>query len=232
MQIFSLNAGDTIKPITFQSSGGTVTGSATYDGAFIVAWLGMKGTPSVLPAVPDITYSWQAGTPGSSMPGLMNAHFANDLNFLAQRPYLMAYQTSAQTGIAMNSPANLNLQSITGIIHGDNGDNYSGWNGTSDAYVAQKSGWYLCVQETFMATPTLTVHPAHYAGFAPSVAGANGPDFFQQANAITRTNGGGAAAVGMYYLRAGDFNFTIRPGDRHVKHHHVNMGGVRPQHPL
>jgi hypothetical protein len=206
VEILSLNAGDTIMPVVDQTTGSTRAGSTVFSGLFIVLYLGTQGTPSPLPNVPDFTYSWAAGTPAAAMPGLMNAHFANDLNFLMQRPYLLGYQTVAQSGVAMTTNTPLALQSVTGIIHGDNGDNYSGWNATNGNYAATRAGWYLAVQETFMAQPTLTSTPMNVAGFSVTPAGAYPVDFYEAKNATT--GHGGAAAVGIYYLRAGD---TLTP---------------------
>lgn len=204
VQIFSLHAGDTIAPIVYQNSGSSHTGSTTYNGRLIVLFLGMEGAPGTLPSVPDITYSWVAGTPASSMPTLMNEHFANDLLFLTQRPYFMGYQGTAQTGIPMGA-STLTIGTTGGIVHGDAGDNYSGW--ASNTYTSQRNGYYLAVQETYMATPSLTATPYVMAGFSVTPGGDYGSDFYQSTNQYAG-NGNGAAAVGLYYLRAGD---TIIP---------------------
>ena len=206
-QVFSLNAGDTITPVVKQTSGGGYSGSGTYQGVFCVLFLGMQGIPSPLPTVPDISYSWAAGTPASQMPALMNAHFANDLIFLTQRPYLLAYQAHAQSGIAMATDTPVVCDVLNGIVHADTGDNYSGWtSGASNKYTSQRYGWYLAVQETFMAAPSLTTSPENVAGFKVTPAGATASDYYQGANASGASCG--AAAVGIYYLRPGD---TIQP---------------------
>lgn len=208
VQIFSLNAGDTIVPIASQNSGSTLTGSATYQGVFIVLFLGMQGTPSPLPTVPDMTYSWAAGTPASQMPAAMNAHFANDLNFLTKRPYLMAYQSVAQTGIAMATDTAVVCDTLQGIVHADAGDNYSGWtSGAANKYTAQRYGYYLAVQETFMAAPTLFATPWNGAGYKITPVGSTASDYYQGANSVNASHCG-AAAVSIYYLRPGD---TIQP---------------------
>lgn len=208
VQVFSLNAGDTILPITFQTSGGTSAGWTGGNGVFIVLYLGLQGAPGTLPSVPDITHSFMAGTPGSSMPSLLNSYLANDLLYLTQRPYFLGYQNTAQTGIAMATTTALTIDTVGGIVHSDAGDTYSGWNSGSDLYAAPRAGWYLAVQETQMAQPSLTATPASIAGFQVSPGGATNADWYQQNNTYPSGGGGGAAAVGVYYLRAGD---TIKP---------------------
>lgn len=210
VQIFSLNAGDTVSQVVQQGTGSTVGTSASVPSYMIIYYLGQQGTPSPIVIPPDVSNRWQAGTPAASMPALMNAHFANDLNFLTQRPYLLAYQTSVQAAFAQNSATPLVLQSVTGQVHGDSSDNYSGWtSGTSNAYTCQRTGWYLCVQESQIATPTLTTNPVVAAAFAYAGGGSANTDYYQkQGMRIGGATGGGACAIGMYYMSVGD---TITP---------------------
>lgn len=206
-QIFSLNAGDTIQLIGNPSA--TVSTNGTAPVLLIVLKMGEQGVPSPLPTVPDTTYRWQAGTPGD-LSALWNAHIANDLTFLTRRPYLLTYQGTAQTGIAMNTQTPVTMDTVAGIVHADGGDNYSGWNAGTHIYTAQRAGWYLAVEEMMLASPSLTANPWVTASVAVTPAsGINPYDSYQRQNMPASGNFPGATAVGMYYLRAGD---TIKPG--------------------
>jgi hypothetical protein len=211
-QIFSLQAGDTIKLLTEQNSGGALTLASADISRMFVAWLGLEGTPSTLWTPPDTTFRWAAGTPGTSLPPLFQQHLANDLGFLCSRPYLMAYQTQAQSGFADNTWNTVTLDTVAGIVHSDTGDNYSGWtSGSSNAYTAQVAGWYLVVAEVFATYPTgsgqslraglLTVTSG---GRTPSAS----PDRYQELFPSQATYPPGATAVGLYYLNVGE---TIAP---------------------
>ena len=125
-QIFSFQAGDTIQLMCEQNSGGSLALATGDECRMFVAWLGLEGTPSTLWTPPDTSFRWQAGTAGTDLPDLFQAHLANDLGFLCNRPYLMAYQTGAQTGFADGSWNTVVLDTVAGIIHSDTGDNYSG----------------------------------------------------------------------------------------------------------
>lgn len=199
--IFSLNAGDTIRLRGFQQSGGALN---TAVGSVLVGlFLGQAGAPAVLPKLPDVTYRWSAGTPNTAMPGLLNAHLANDLLFLAQKPYFLGYANSAQSGIAQNTPTSVKIDTVSGLVHGDAGDPWSGWNSGSNVWVAPRNGWYLAVQETFMAQPP-TDGGMNIAAFKCSQPGASPTDQYQAAQSSNAFNGGGAAGINYYYLRAGD----------------------------
>lgn len=207
IQIFSLNSGDTIKAVTNPNT--TITGNTGWPPRMIVMYLGMQGAPATLPALPDSTFRWNAGNPGDQSP-LFNAHLANDLAFLTQRPYLLAYQASAQSGFAMGTTSTLTLDTNQGIVHADNGDNYSGWtSGGSNLYTIKRAGWYLAVGEVFWAAPTLTASPVNAFAVKPNPAGTNTWDFFQQNQMITGAAGSGAGGAQLYYFRVGD---TITPG--------------------
>lgn len=200
VQVFNCAAGTQIQHYGFQASGGTIStaNAGAWNGSYmVIVYLGPAVTPSPLPTVPDITYLFQAGTPASQMPAVLTNYLANDLSFLVGRPYLQAVQGSAQTGIAMGTDT-----ALTGLTASS--DNYAGF--ASNTYTAQRAGWYLAVQETFMAAPSLG-SGSQCAGFIVNPAGSVSADRYQQQNAWTG-NGGGAAAVGIYYLRAGD---TIQP---------------------
>jgi hypothetical protein len=207
-QIFSLDSGDTITPVGWQNSGSTLTTPTNVPSRMIVVKLSGTGSPSTLPNVPDVTYRYTAGTQPDLSP-VFNAHLANDLTFLTFKPYLMSYQTSATTGIAMTTPTKVIMQADTGIIHGDSGDNYSGYNTSTGVYTCQRTGWYLVCGEIFMAYPSLTTSPLYCFQVFPSPSGVNSSDGYQAAAATNSTNPGGATCLGFYHLRAGD---TIYPG--------------------
>jgi hypothetical protein len=199
VQIFNLAAGTTIQHCVQQNVGTITTNSGQYGSYMIVLYLGATQTPSGT-TPPDVTYLFQAGTPGSAMPALFNAYLANDLNFLMSRPYLIANQSTAQTGIAAQVST---LLQMNGTIS----DNYSGWSTSTHKYTAQVDGFYLCVTENFMATPSLTTSPVQCAGFALTPYGLVASDLYQMQSAFLGS-GNGAAGIGIYYLRAGD---TIAP---------------------
>jgi hypothetical protein len=210
-QIFSLNAGDTISMVAFQTGGvsaGTGTAGAN---RLIVLNVGSLGVPSPLPTLPDVTFRWAAGTSGDLSP-LLNAHLANDLNFLVHKPYLLAYQSASQTGVAMNTTTQVNMDTVSGIVHSDQGDNYSGWDATNKQYVAQRPGWYLVCAEAVMTRASLTASPSNTALLGVTPHGSASWDRYQAMDGTDATNHtapGGATALGYYYLRTGDI---IRPG--------------------
>ncbi len=211
-QIFSLDVNDTVTLEVQQDSGGSLALSSADVTRIFLLWLCEEGVPSTLWTPPDTSFRWQAGTPGTSLPGLMQAHLANDLGFLCQRPYLLSYQTSAQTGFANNSTQVVVMDTAGGIVHADNGDNYSGFNTGTSKYTAQVAGWYLAVYEafaTYAGTPTtasLTV------GLEASSSGGRSPsdaiDWYQQMFPSSSDYPPGGTAVGLYYLAEGE---TIRP---------------------
>lgn len=205
-QIFSLNAGDTIK-LRAQASVAATT-STSNPARLVVLFVGQRGAPSPLPHAPDTSFLWTAGTPGP-VDSLFNSHIANDLLFLTQRPYFMGYQGTAQTGITPGTATSMTMDTVGGILHADSGDNYSGWNSVGNKYVAKVSGWYLAVEEVFLNAATLTSTPSVLALLGPNPNGTDSWDRYQQANMIGSANGSGATAVSYYYLRAGD---SIQPG--------------------
>ena len=201
--IFDLTAGDTIQLVTEQNSGSTQNGSNGGSSLLVALFLGALGAPSPLPSPPDVTYSWQAGTPGSAMPALMTSHTANDLNFLNQRPFLLSQQVTTASTYTAGVNFQVNMDNITGMMHGSAGDPYSGWDSTNKRYVAPCNGWYLAVQETFFALPNDTTGVA-VAKFRTSQPGNAATDSYQ-ANTMAPGANGGASALGYYYLRAGDW---------------------------
>jgi hypothetical protein len=206
VQVFSLNAGDTVA-MQAQPTAAAVTSTGN-PSRMILLYLGKQGTPSPLPVTPDTSYRWIAGTPGDLAPAF-NAHLANDLNFLVQRPYLMAYQTVTQSGIAMSTETKVTMDTVGGIVHSDGGDNYSGWDSTNKRYVCQRAGWYLAVEEVALAVPTLTTSPTSAVVMQLNPHGTSAWDYYQEQNMTSASNGPGAGGIALYYLRAGD---TITPG--------------------
>ena len=210
-QIFSLTAGDTI---TLRALTTTAANTSTTNPArLVVLYVGQKGVPAItFPIAPDTSYRWTAGTPGP-VDSLFNAHIGNDLTFLTQRPYVLAYQATAQTGISPSSPTTVTMDTIKGIVHGDNGDNYGsgpyGWNSSNHNYQAPVSGWYMVVEEHFLVQPTQTATPSVLAILGLNPHGTDTWDRYQQCNMVTTDDGSGATAVSYYYLRAGD---AITPG--------------------
>ncbi len=211
-QAFSLQAGDTVTLEVEQDSGGSLALSSADVTRIFLVWLGEEGVPSTLWTPPDTTFRWQAGTPGTSLPGLMQTHLANDLGFLCQRPYLLSYQTSAQTGFANNSTQVVVMDTAGGIVHADNGDNYSGFNTTSSVYTAQVAGWYLAIYEAFATYAGTPSTASLVVGLQTSSSGGRSPsasiDWYQQMFPSSASFPPGGTAVGLYYLAAGE---TIRP---------------------
>jgi hypothetical protein len=212
-QIFSLQAGDVIKLWAQQDTGGSLTLSNADETRIFMAWLGLEGTPSTLWTPPDTSFRWQAGTPGNQLPALFQTHIANDIGFLVNRPYLMAYQSSAQSGFSSNSWNTIHMNVLGGIVHSDTGDNYSGWtSGGSNLYSAQQPGWYLAVAEMFGTYPGTPTTAGITAGFNTTTSGGRtpsaSPDWYQEMFACSQTYPPGATAVGMYYLETGE---TIQP---------------------
>lgn len=210
-QIFSLQAGDTVTLEVQQDSGGSLALSNTEVTRIFLAWLGEEGVPSTLWTPPDTSYRWAAGTAGTDLPGLFQAHLANDLGFLCNPPYLMAYQTVAQTGLANNSSNAVALDTVGGIVHSDNGDNYSGFSTGTSKYTAQVAGWYLAVCEAFGTTPGTPTTASLKVGLQVSTSGGRTPstaiDWYQQMFPSSSNFPPGGTAVGLYYLAAGE---TIR----------------------
>lgn len=209
-QIFSFQAGDTIQLFCEQNSGGSLALASGDEARMFVAWLGLEGTPSTLWTPPDTSFRWAAGTPGTSLPGLFQQHLANDLGFLCNRPYLMAYQANAQSGFADNSWNNVVLDTVGGIIHSDTGDNYSGWtSGSSNNYAAVAAGWYLVAGEFFATYPTVS-GPSLRAGILTSTSGGRtpsslpSPDRYQELFPSTASYPPAATVCALYYLAAGE----------------------------
>lgn len=211
-QIFSLQAGDTVTLEVAQDQGGSLALSSADVTRIFMTWLGTEGVPSTLWTPPDTSFRWQSGTPGTELPDLMQQHLANDLSFLMNRPYLLSYQTQAQSGFLNGGIEVVVMDTAAGIVHSDTGDNYSGFNTTTSQYTAQVAGWYLAVCEafaTYAGTPTTA---SLRVGFQAPTSGGRTPsasvDWYQQMFPTNTTYPPGGTAVGLYYLAVGE---TIRP---------------------
>jgi hypothetical protein len=212
-QIFSLQAGDTVQMALYQTSGGALTLASTDATRFFLTWLGKTGAPPVPWTPPDTTFRWASGTTGAALGTLFQAHVGNDLGFLSQPPYVLAYQTVAQSSLTVGAFSTVTLDTNAGIVHGDTGDNYGSWTaGASNLFTAPVAGWYLQVGEFFTASSssagarvTAAVQPSTSGGQSPSVA----EDYFQ-VNVPTSTAavGGGATTLGLSYCLAGE---TLTP---------------------
>jgi hypothetical protein len=208
-QMFSLNAGDTIQLAAWQNSGGALNTATTAQARLFLVWLGAQGAPFTAPGAPDPGFRWQSGTPGSQLPGLMTQHLSQDLGFLVQRPYLLAYQSVAQSGLAQNAFSTVVLDKAQGIAHADAGDNYAGWTpGASNGYAAQVAGWYLVAGE-FFATSSSNAGASVIGGIACATSGGSAPsvtpDWYQHQTATSVAGlGGGATVFGLYALQVGE----------------------------
>jgi hypothetical protein len=209
-RLLDLQQGDTVQLFTNASS--TDALSNTQPSRLLGVWLstlaGSNG--SVAWPAPDVGFRWQAGTPGSNLTtsstnltAQFQTHLTGDLSFFLQRPYMLAWQNTAQTGLSQNAWHTITMDTLGGIVHASAGDNYGGWtSGASNKYSAPVSGWYLVqggfIQATASATASLM------AGVLASPPGASLPDTYQHISTNTVPTGPGADAIGIYYLRAGD----------------------------
>jgi hypothetical protein len=210
-RLLDLNAGDTVQLYTLTNNNNTL--SSASQSRLHAVWMSSlaNSNGSVSWTVPDTGFRWQAGTPGgviapalaSNLTTQFQTHLTNDLSFFLQRPYLLAWQSSAQTGLSQNAFHTYTFDTLGGIVHASAGDNYGGWtSGASNKYTAQVNGWYL-VQGTFVqSAPGATA--SLEAAINPSPPGASSPDIYQHMSTTTAAASPGAEAIGVYYLRAGD----------------------------
>jgi len=212
-RLLDLHAGDTVKLTTQHNKGANA--SLWNDGSFdtpcrlVLQWMGASGVPSTLWTNPDPGFRWQAGTPGSQLTSLFNARLTNDLNFLVSKPYLLTYQTVAQTALAANTSVRVSVDHLGGRIHNDNGDNYSGWTGSpSYFYTAQRAGWYLVVGDYCTTSTTGGTAMDTAAQVTQNNGHQNSPLYWGQHMHWTTSFFTGATYVNLQYLRVGD---TIGP---------------------
>ena len=212
-QIFSLRAGDTVALALYQSSGGALALATSDQTRFFLTWLCAPGAPSQVWTPPDTTFRFASGTPGSALPDLFQAHLGNDLSFLVNRPFLLAYQTVTQSSLTVGAWSTVVLDTAAGIVHGDTGDPYSGWtSGASNLYTAPCDGWWLTCGE-FLASSSSTSGARVTAGLQPSTSGGQVPSVAQdwfQVNTATSTAaaGAGASLLSLNYMLAGE---TLTP---------------------
>ena len=210
VRVLDLNAGDTVKATAFQNSGGALNlGGATWNSRLCMLYLCPYSAGGVNSFTPPATaFHWMAGFPASAIPGLLTEHLGNDLNFLVNRPYFTGYQATAQTGLTVGTWTAITIDTVAGLIHGSPGDSYAGWSAYSNSYAAPVAGWYLVISEVYAALPTLTtgylsagIKIPTSGGIAPSTS----PDWYQTVFfPLTSGPVPGAAAVGCYYLNAGE----------------------------
>jgi len=220
-RILDLRAGDTIQVGVYSTASTTL---GTYPSRLVVCWLSALGS-GLGYTVPDTTWRWTAGTPGSQLPALFTRYIGNDLNFLVSKPYALAYQATAQP-LTLGSWTAVRMDTVAGMIHGSPGDNYGGWSTSLSAtiggtkvpglagYQAKVPGWYLVFHET-----SVTVSPSSPAevvagiicptsGGIPQPTDSTGTqvDWYQHVQCGGLSGGPPAAtAIGLYYLAAGEY---------------------------
>lgn len=214
VRVLDLEAGDTVQATAYQNSGGALNlGGSTWASRLAVLYLCPYSAGGVNSFTPPVTaFHWMAGIPASQMPALLTEHLGNDLNFLLNRPYFTGYQGTAQTGLTVGSWTAITIDTPGGLIHGVPGDNYGGWSAYNNNYAAQQPGWYLVISEVYAALPSLTtgylsagIKVPTSGGIAPSTS----PDWYQTVYFPLESGPvPGAAAVGCYYLGAGE---TVQP---------------------
>jgi hypothetical protein len=207
-RLLDLQVGDTLQLITQQNTGASTTLANGQPARLIAIWLGAL-SPSGSQVVwnpPDTSFRWQAGTQSDQLPLQFFLHMANDLGFLINRPYMMAYQTTQQSSSTWGTWNIVTMNTLGGRVHGsgsNSGDNYNGWvSGASNSYQAVVAGWYLVVAGYNQTAPAATTHLV--AGIRQSPGGNNVPDWYQHLRTASSTFAPGVDACGFYYLRPGD----------------------------
>lgn len=208
VRLMDLQAGDSVKLIGFSSTATTLSNSVGC--RLTMRWMAALATAnsSVSFTQPDAWYRWQAGTPGDALPSIFTTAVGNDVNFLVQRPYLLATQGTSQTSLSAGVWQPL-LMAPTGAVHSSAGDNYGGWvsiSGTVNYYQAVVPGWYLAILSAKQEAPTTASTHAAGIGYYDSTGTAQGstPDLYQLIASNNTTGRAGAEAIGLYYLRTGD----------------------------
>ena len=185
-RVLDLRNTDTVAPLAYQSSGGSLAltdGAPGYASRFGMLYLSNLSAGGVSSLTPPVTsFHWYAGIPPASLLGYMNEHLGNDLAFLISRPYFTGYQATAQPGLANGSWNAVTIDTVKGLVHGSAGDNFGGWNSTKNAYYAQVPGWYMCMAEVYASLPSAATgfisagfNVPSSGGIAPSAA----PDVYQ-----------------------------------------------------
>jgi hypothetical protein len=219
-RVLDLNVGDTLKVFVYSTNASQIV-TPTYNSHFIMVWLNALATVSNLTwTAPDVHGQLlPAAAPPGTAPGqlvdIFNSKISNDLNFLLNKPYLLAYQSVAQTGIAVNVWTTVVMDQLKGLVHASTGDNYGGWtSGTSNSYAAKVAGWYLVTEEVSIA-PTATAGnvvagiSCPVSGGVTAPVGGNGPpDWYQSMPPVSSGGPSAATACGLYYLAVGE---TVAP---------------------
>ena len=211
VRVLDLNAGDTVSPICYQSSGGSLAlGPSLNASRFGMLYLCPYSAGGVQAFTPPLTsFHWYAGLPADQLLGYMNQHLGNDLNFLVNRPYFTGYQRNAQSGLTDGTWNAVTIDTPSGLVHGNLGDNYGGWNAAQNMYVAQQPGWYLVIAEVYGNTPSAATAYMAAGINCPSSGGVNpstSPDQYQTVYfpVTTGKTYPGALAIGAYYLAVGE----------------------------
>jgi hypothetical protein len=208
-RLLDLEAGDTVKLVTLTNGTGNTLGSG-YQCRLVTLWMSAiapsDGAWSWTP--PSTGFRWQAGAAGTAFISQLAEHLTNDLSFLVQRPYLLAWQGTAQTGLSQDAFHTVTMGPVAGRVHSSAGDSYGGWQpGSGGYYRAPVNGWYL-VQDGFFQSVPGSVPASCTAAILQDPPGTAVPDQYQQAATVTASQSPGAEAIGAYYLRAGD---TVQP---------------------
>jgi hypothetical protein len=212
IRVLDLQAGDTVSLAAGQTSGGALALAGTAATTrLVLAYLCPYSSGGVASATPPYTpFRWQAGFTAAQLPSLLSQHLGNDLSFLVNKPYMTGYQGSAQTGFVNGTWNAVTIDTVGGLIHGSNGDNYSGWSATQNAYVAQQPGWYLAIFEGYASLPG-SVSPGPYltAGFNVPTSGGvpplTSPDWYQSCYfPMTAGSPPGVSGISCYYLSVGE----------------------------
>lgn len=217
-RMLDLQAGDTVSAFAFTTQASGTSLSNVYYTRLIMVWLNVISASSGLTWTPPDVHGelLAAGTPPGTGTGqlvpIFNSKIANDLNFVLNKPYLLASQHTAQTGLANTTFVTINMDTISGPIHASVGDNYSGWDSTNHRYTAKVAGWYMAVGEFSMApnastagTLAAALNVPSSGGLAPPAGALGPPDWYQELIPVTSGNPSAATALGLYYLNPGEY---------------------------
>jgi hypothetical protein len=220
-RMLDLNAGDVVSAFGLNTQASGTSLSNVYRSRLIMTWMNVVSASSGQTWTPPDVHGQllTAGTPPGTGAGqlvpVFNSRIANDLNFCLNKPYLLARQATAQTALANTTWQTINMDTISGPVHGGVGDNYSGWDATNHRYQAKVPGWYMAVGEFSMVPNASTAGTLAAALAVPSsgglapIGGALGPpDWYQELVPVTTGGPSAATALGLYYLNTGE---TITP---------------------
>lgn len=213
-RLVDLNAGDTLEIQVWPTAATSM--SSANPTRIILLWVSTLAPSNSAWnwTAPDTGFRWQAGTPGGTGPlyTQFNQHLTNDLSFLLQRPYLLSYQTVAQTGFTVNTDQVITMDTVAGAFHGSPGQSYGGWtSGAANKFSAIVPGFYLVVagyyQTVISTTPGNCQAKVGYYISNGTAQGNVATDLYQSqlSNSNSTTTPPGAEAVGIYYLDVGDY---------------------------